>query len=72
MLNKKTEIMNLDPQIKVSDALKLTNNNQAELGRVLHIGKAAVNEWLSKEREYVPALQAHRLVKLYPEIFKAA
>ena len=58
----------IDPKIRVDTALSQVDGNQAELGRVLDIGRASVNEWIREKREYLPPLQAHRFVKLYPSI----
>ncbi len=55
----------LDPIIKVSDALKKVGGSQAELGRVLGIGRASVNEWVRESRKHLPPLQAHRFVDIY-------
>lgn len=54
----------LDPKITVAEALAWAGDNQAELGRRLGIGRASVNEWLFYKREYLPALQAHRYVRI--------
>lgn len=58
----------LDPLILVKDALKTTKNNQAALGRKVGIGRASVNQYVLENREYLPPLQAHRLLRLHPDI----
>lgn len=54
-----------DPKISVEYALSKTNGNQAELGRLLGVTRASVNEWLRTDREFLPELQAHRFLMIF-------
>jgi DNA-binding transcriptional regulator YdaS (Cro superfamily) len=54
----------LDPLIKKVDAIKLAGS-QAKLARLLGIDRATVSLW---HEEYIPALQAYRLLRIFPDI----
>lgn len=60
-------MMHKDPQIKVTDALELVNGNQSKLAAMLGVNRAAISEWKKSKRIYVPALQAYRLLQMFPE-----
>lgn len=53
---------NLDPKIRVAEALKVAGGNQAALGRMVGISRASVNAWVTGRREFLPALQAYRFI----------
>ena len=53
----------LDYLIPVEVALKKTDGNQAALGRILGVKRAAANSW--KSRDYLPSLAASRFVRKY-------
>ena len=62
----------LDPKITVAAALAAFDNVQARLADALDINRASVNEWVSSKREFIPALHAHRLARLRPDLFGEA
>lgn len=65
---KKTMTHQVDPIIKLSDALAIHNGKQSALADDLELSRSVVCEWVASEREFVPPLHAHRLVKIHPEI----
>ena len=62
----------VDPQIRVTDALAAYDGIQARLAEALGINRASVHEWITSGVEHVPALQAHRLAVLRPELVTLA
>jgi len=56
-----------DPKILVKDAISHFGT-QSALGEALGITRSSVCEW-SRDK-YVPALNAHRLIRMEPRIFK--
>lgn len=58
----------VDPQIKLSDALEIYEDNQAALAKDLIIVRSVVSNWIAKELEFVPPIHAYRLIKLHPKI----
>lgn len=54
----------LDPVIKKSDALDVFGGNQAQLARILRVSRSYVGKW----NEYVPPLQAYRLLQVFPDM----
>ncbi|MCC7193929.1 MAG: hypothetical protein IT356_00055 [Gemmatimonadaceae bacterium] len=63
------KLHDLDPQITVDAALRAYEYNQARLARALGLDRASVNEWVASGRMFLPALQAHRLQRLRPDLF---
>jgi DNA-binding transcriptional regulator YdaS (Cro superfamily) len=57
------EIIIKDPVIKKERAIKAAGN-AARLAQVLGISRSSVSAW----DEYVPALQAYRLIQIYPNL----
>lgn len=55
-----------DPQIQFTDAVS-RYGSQSALARALGLERATVSGW--KDMEYLPPLQAHRLVKMDPGYF---
>ncbi len=51
--------------VTVKQALKRTNNNQAELGRVVGVSRSSVNEWVISGREYLPELRAYKYLEAF-------
>ena len=51
--------------IEVNYALSKTAGNQAELGRVLGVSRASVNEWVRTGRKYLPELRAYKFVETF-------
>jgi len=64
-------MINIDPKIKILDALSAVNGNQAELGRKLGVKRACVNGWIAKNLIYLPPLHAYRFVVIF-KVKKAA
>lgn len=58
----------VDPLIKLNDALALFDDNQSQMADALDLSRSVVNEWVKSGRELVPPLHAHRLVALFPDI----
>ena len=52
-----------DPEITVKETIEFAGS-QSALARLLDIGKASVNEWVTTGRKYVPTLQAYRFVQI--------
>jgi DNA-binding transcriptional regulator YdaS (Cro superfamily) len=67
MLN--IEAMKIDTKITVRAALALFGSNQAACAKALTISRASVNQWVASDRKHIPALQAYRLQRMYPDKF---
>jgi DNA-binding transcriptional regulator YdaS (Cro superfamily) len=52
-----------DPVIKKEQAIELAGS-PSRLAKVLGIARSSVSDW----GEYVPTLQAYRLIQVYPEL----
>jgi DNA-binding transcriptional regulator YdaS (Cro superfamily) len=52
-----------DPVIKKEQAIE-SAGNAARLAKALGISRSSVSDW----GEYVPPLQAYRLIQIYPEL----
>lgn len=54
----------IDPTIKKSDALKLADNNAAQLARLLEVSRATVSDW----GDELPPIHAYRLLAIFPHV----
>lgn len=60
-----------DPLVRLDKSIAAFGGTQAALARALGVTRTCVSDWVNdKKYEYVPVLQAYRLLRNYPGLIK--
>jgi DNA-binding transcriptional regulator YdaS (Cro superfamily) len=62
-------MINVDPEISISAALKISGRNQSQLAKLMGVTRSAVNDWKMRDG-MLPALYAYRFEKMFSEYFQ--